>query len=154
MTLHLKRFYESEWDTLGLLYVNGVFVSFVIEDEGRAEKVMHETRIPAGRYRLGLRYSPKFSPKYSHEMIEVQNVPGFTGILIHRGNSEADTSGCLLVGNGAVFNHMGKSHITDSSMAYARIYPILSEGIKAGDTELLITNPGTQQSMPIISITI
>lgn len=141
MLLYLKRFHETQWDTLGLLYIDGVFSAFVVEDEGREEKVMHETRIPGGRYKLGLRFSPKFSTKYGHDMIEVKDVPGFTGILIHRGNSEADTSGCLLLGNGAVFNHMGKSHLTDSTGAYNRIYNVVRLGIEAGGAEIVINNP-------------
>ena len=139
MIIELRRFYSGKNDSLGLLFIDGEFAAFVIEDEERALKVMHETRIPTGRYTLSLRYSPKFSPRptYGHDMITVNNVPGFTGILFHKGNTETDTSGCILVGNVARFNPTGLSRIEESTLAYDRIYPFIADAIKESSNHLV-----------------
>lgn len=79
----------------GGLTVDGVHECFTLEDELREDKVMGETAIPAGSYQLGLRKSPKFGP----DTIEVLGVPGFSDILIHSGNRDEDTAGCVLVGD-------------------------------------------------------
>ena len=139
MKVELRRFYSGKDDSLGLLFIDGEFVAFTIEDEDRALKVMHETRIPAGNYTLSLRYSPKFSPRptYGHEMITVNNVPGFTGILFHKGNTEADTSGCILVGNVVRFNPAGLSRIEESALAYDRIYPVIADAIRESPNRIV-----------------
>lgn len=50
--------------------------------------------VPAGFFRLVLAPSRRFG----REMPRLMSVPGRGGILIHGGNSTADTSGCILVG--------------------------------------------------------
>ena len=84
--------------TLGRLFLDGKFLCDTLEDEYRDIKVHSETRIPAGSYKVELVNSPKFSPRYGHDMLKLTNVPGFEGILIHPGNTDKDTSGCILVG--------------------------------------------------------
>jgi len=133
MNLTLYRFHASDYDTVGLLYVNGVFAVFTLEDQYQAVKVMNETRIPAGRYRVALQYSPKMSPHYGHDMISILNVPGFTGIRIHKGNTEEDTSGCLLVGLMADISHGGRSKLLRSTEGYNYLYPIVAEAVGSGD---------------------
>ena len=145
MNLTLYRFHGSDFDTVGLLYINGVFGCFVLEDEYRAVKVANETRIPAGRYRIALQYSPKFSPRYGHDILSVLNVPNFTGIRIHKGNTEADTSGCLLLGLNADISHGGRSKIIRSSEAYDYMYPIIAGAITSGDSvELEVVDEKTR----------
>lgn len=61
-------------------------------DEGA--KVFGQTAIPAGQYNITITFSQKFQKR----MILVENVPGFTGIRVHGGNTAADTLGCILVG--------------------------------------------------------
>jgi hypothetical protein len=53
-----------------------------------------ETAIPAGVYRLA--FTP--SQRFGRETIQVLDVPGFSGIRIHSGNTSADTEGCILPG--------------------------------------------------------
>lgn len=60
----------------------------------KSVKVSHETAIPYGTYKLILDFSDCFQKIMPH----ILNVPGFGGIRIHIGNSDVDTSGCLLLG--------------------------------------------------------
>ncbi|MEW5799966.1 MAG: DUF5675 family protein [Bacteroidota bacterium] len=138
MRLTLNRFISSANDTLGMLCINGKFAAFMIEDEYRAEKVKGETRIPAGTYRLTLVESPKFTPIYKHKMIMLQDVPGFSGVLIHPGTTEKDTEGCLLPGNVVRYNPMGESRLEESRAAYFRIYPIIAQAIETEGAEIEI----------------
>ena len=50
--------------------------------------------IPAGVYRVTLSYSRRLKQL----LPEILEVPGFTGIRMHAGNTSADTKGCPLVG--------------------------------------------------------
>lgn len=87
--------------TLGSLYIDDVRCFETLEDEIREQlgpvsawKVRGQTAIPAGRYRVQLRHSPRFG----RVLPWVQDVPGFEWILIHAGNRSIDTEGCILVG--------------------------------------------------------
>jgi len=130
MILRLDRFRSNHDATIGRLYLvrpyqSPLFLCHTLEDEHRYTKVKHETRIPAGRYDLRLRtwggfharYSDLFRP-FHRGMIELQDVPDFTDILIHVGNTDEDTSGCILLGiwRGA------DNFIGDSRNTYARVY--------------------------------
>jgi hypothetical protein len=63
-------------------------------DEIARRKVMAETAIPTGRYRV----RRTWSPKYGRQMMLVCDVPGYDGVRIHQGNRESHTAGCLLPG--------------------------------------------------------
>lgn len=140
MKLKLLRFHDSKDDTLGLLFINGLFAAFIIEDEGRAAKVAGETRIPAGTYKLGLRYHGKHYERFKHPIIEAIGVPGFTDILIHPGNTEKDTEGCLLPGNSATFNPVGNSRVGESVAAYNRIHTPIVAAIQNEGAEIEVVD--------------
>lgn len=98
MILELKRdgYVTPNW---GKLFVDGKLLGQSLEDQDRhledgGEKVYGETAIPRGRYKVQLSYSQRFK----RIMPEVLDVPGFTGIRIHGGNTEEDTEGCPLLG--------------------------------------------------------
>jgi hypothetical protein len=82
---------------------------FILEDRVRAAgvKVPHETAIPAGRYRVIVDWSNRFK-KYAFHILDV---PNFTGIRIHSGNTDKDTDGCLLVGRDRGLNCVEYSHV-------------------------------------------
>jgi hypothetical protein len=132
--------YNSKLDfTDGLFFINGEFNVHTLEDEARTVKVKGETRIPNGRYKVELRtvggfndrYLKKFGADFHKGMLWVKDVPGFEYILIHIGNDDDDTAGCLLV---AMSNNADdKGFIGDSTTAYKKIYPIIRDAILAGE---------------------
>lgn len=85
-----------------LLAEDGHRLCYTLEDEVREIdgipvadwKVKGATAIPAGRYRVTLAYSPRFGP----DTLTVHDVPGFSYIRMHAGNTEKDTDGCPLLG--------------------------------------------------------
>ena len=117
------------------------FLAYTLEDEQRDEKVYGETRIPNGTYELALRkvggYHAKYSKRFSDihiGMLHVVNVPGFEYILIHCGNTDEHTAGCLLVGDSQENNQITKDgFIGKSTQAYKRIYPRIAEAIDCGE---------------------
>lgn len=84
--------------TLGKLYINNEFFCDTIEDKYRdlskEKKVYGETCIPFGTYKVII----NMSPKYGRLMPRLLDVPHFEGILIHSGNTEQDSAGCLICG--------------------------------------------------------
>ena len=139
MIVKLIRFSSQENSTLGLLYIDGAFQCFTIEDEFRTEKVMHETRIPEGIYELGIRDEGGFHERYKTKfrgihkgMIQVMDVPNFEYILLHIGNWEDQTSGCLLLGNSVKQNVTGSGMVIESKIAYLRVYPLIMRQLQKG----------------------
>jgi len=138
MNLLLKRVYSSTWDTIGVLYINGEAECLTLEDEKREIKVKGHTRIPPGTYPVTLKWSSTHSPRYGHQMLAIENVPNFQGILIHKGNTSVDTEGCVLVGNVWKLNPDGPSQLLESGLAYDRIYPIIANGCREGIVDLFV----------------
>jgi hypothetical protein len=135
MNITVTRYKHEKDFTIGKLFIDGQFECYTLEDEKREVKVMHETRIPEGKYNVVLRtfggHHEKYEKKFpEHEgMLWVTNVPGFKDILIHIGNDDDDTSGCLLVGLGP---DEAKGKIVNSTVAYLRLYNKVLPVLKAG----------------------
>lgn len=141
MILRVDRFVSDDDSTISTVWVNDKFVCFGLEDEYRAEKIAAETRIPAGRYPVRLRVEGGFHKRYSQRfrsihrgMLHVKHVPGFEWILIHVGNTDEDTAGCLLVGTGAM-TQPGSMSIQASVDAYRRLYPMVVDAAADGELE-------------------
>ena len=66
-------------------------------------------------------------------MLQVLNVPGFDYILIHCGNDDDDTSGCLLLGNSANNNRISSGFIGNSVQAYESAYPKIAKALLSGE---------------------
>ena len=140
MKVSVLRYSENGESTLGLMFINGKFVCYTLEDERREKKVMGETRIPAGTYKIKLRkegghharYSKKF-PGMHIGMLHITNVPNFEYILIHIGNNDDDTAGCLLVGNSSISNVNQDGRINSSTIAYETIYPKIALALNRGE---------------------
>ena len=141
MKLKVLRFSSQEDSTSGLLFLEGKkgleFLSYTLEDERRVLKVKGETRVPSGTYKLELRTEGGFHEKYKKKygsfhkgMLHVTNVPNFEYILIHTGNTDEHTAGCLLVGDSQENNIIIKDGFIGKSVnAYKRIYPDISRAI-------------------------
>tara|TARA_R110002050_G_scaffold54505_2_gene123217 strand:- start:18 stop:488 length:471 start_codon:yes stop_codon:yes gene_type:complete len=144
MKLKLIRINSTKNSTNGLLYditSDPEFMCYTLEDEPREIKVKHMTCIPAGEYTLALKTHGRLHDKYQYRfadihngMIQLLDVPNFTDILIHCGNTNEDTSGCLLVGDTQENNNIKESgFIGKSTIAYFRIYKAISEAIMSGE---------------------
>ena len=116
--------------TNGLLFIDGLFECYTLEDQYQAVKVMHETCIPEGTYDINFRKTGGFHAKYSERyknahygMLHIQDVPNFTYILIHTGNTDEHTSGCLIVGETQQDLEVSKDgFIGSSAVAYKKMY--------------------------------
>jgi len=132
MRIDLRRSRSESGATIGELYVDGSVFCYTLEDEVRevrgepvsSWKVKGKTAIPAGRYEVRLTMSPRFK----RVMPQLLNVPGFSGVRIHAGNTAADTEGCILVGKGA-----GSSSVTRSREAYNALFEEIQSAIDAGE---------------------
>ena len=136
MILRLIREPSIHEATLGTLFLNGVFHCFTLEDAIRAEKIPGKTAIPPGRYPVRVSWSPKFQ----RPLPEVMNVPGFTGIRLHPGNTVADTDGCILCG-------LQRTSLTvlNSKAAHAGLQARIEAAQSVNDpVVLVIENPDPQ----------
>jgi uncharacterized protein YukE len=141
MKLKLVRFSSQQDSTSGLLFINDQFACYTLEDEQREIKVYGETAIPLGEYEIKFRTVGGFHEKYSDRfksihkgMLELQNVPNFQYILIHCGNTDENTAGCILIGDSQENNILMKDgFIGKSSQAYARVYPLIANELEKGN---------------------
>jgi Family of unknown function (DUF5675) len=78
-------------------------------------------KIPAGVYicKRGM-HTLEHHPK-PFEAFELQDVPGHTNILIHVGNYNRDSEGCILLGAAVAKQPNGDVMITASSQAFAAL---------------------------------
>lgn len=138
MELTLKRTARRQSYTIGRLTADGAYLCDTLEDADRGLtqdmdpdriarlKVKGATAIPAGRYRLTLDVvSPRFKGRswarpYGGRVPRLLGVPGFEGVLIHPGNTPADTDGCLLVGRNTAVGR-----VTESVATYHKVMALL-----------------------------
>lgn len=119
-TFTLRRIARKPSYTIGRLYCDSTYLCDTIEDCDRglsqsmplqtikSKKIHGATAIPTGTYEVVY----TFSPKYKKNMPRLLNVPGYEGILIHTGNTAADTEGCLIVGRNKVVGKVLESRDT------------------------------------------
>ena len=126
--------------TNGMLFINNIFECYTVEDQYQAVKVMHETCIPEGTYDIEFRKTGGFHAKYSERyknahygMLHIQDVPNFTYILIHTGNTDEHTSGCLIVGETQQDLDSSKDgFIGSSTVAYKKMYAKVANQLLQG----------------------
>lgn len=145
MKLILERNWSKETYTIGKLYYIDEdtqakrYIADTLEDADRRLtddmtieaikklKVYAETAIPSGTYQITLNtISPKYSKrKYYKDLCggkvpRLLGVKGYDGVLIHIGNTNKDTAGCILVGENKV-----KGRVINSTKAFEKLYKIL-----------------------------
>lgn len=139
MELVLERKWKKSDYTIGILSIDNKKFCEVIEDKDRGLKDSMTTEqiklikkpnitaIPTGTYDVTLDvFSSKFGniPFYKKvcngKLPRLLNVKGFEGILIHCGNTQLDTSGCLIVGENKV-----KGKVINSKVTFEKLYNIL-----------------------------
>lgn len=147
MRLKLIRKYKKDTYTIGQLLVDGAFFCNTLEDKDRglsqdqplavikAAKVYGETAIPAGVYDIDMETR---SPKYAEVewyrklnggyMPTISEVPGYSRVLIHPGNTPLDTLGCVLVGENKV-----KGQLVNSRATFARLYKLMKDAHDRGE---------------------
>lgn len=147
MEMKLKRIARREGYTIGKLYADGKYVCDTLEDKDRGltssmsaaqicgMKVHGETAIPTGRYIVDMKtISPRFGNKAQYKFCggrlpRLTGVPGYSGVLIHCGNTAKDTEGCILVGEnkkvGAVLNSVAT--LRD------KLYPLMKAADSKGE---------------------
>lgn len=148
MELLVNRRWKKDTYTIGELFINGKKFSETCEDKDRglkdsmplseikAKKIYSKTAIPTGTYEVRMDIvSPKYASKlwyvqncHGGRMPRIMNIPGFDGVLIHPGNSDNDTYGCLLVGRNTV-----KGKLTESRATFLLMYKQMYTAYKKGE---------------------
>lgn len=127
--------------TSGELFIDGVHECFTCEDEVREVpgepvekwKVYGKTAIPARRFRVTI----TFSNRFQRDLPLIMDVPGYTGVRAHPGNTAADTDGCLLPGT--VATATGVAH---SVVAFDALFVKIKAAIDAAEEVwITFTNP-------------
>jgi hypothetical protein len=145
MKVLLQRFVDDSDTTGGALFINGKFECFIVEDEEREIKKWGEMRIPNGTYDISFRKVGGFHNRYKKKfasihkgMLQVTNTSNkadskivvgdikFQYVLIHVGNSDNDTAGCLLPNE--TFNS-STMRGSGSVNAYKRMYPKIATAL-------------------------
>lgn len=135
----VKRIFNNDKYCISHVYIDGEYVCDAIEDTDRMldqsmseqyiinHKVYAKTAIPTGTYRMTTNFtSPKFSKKAYYKSFcngklpRVLGVKGFDGVLWHRGATERDSAGCLILGYNKV-----KGKVVNSQQAFEKVYKML-----------------------------
>lgn len=137
MEIRVLRKFLLEQRTLGYLSVDGKPVCVTCEDKVRARgvKVQDKTAIPNGRYEVVINYSNRFK----RELPLLIDVPMFTGIRIHSGNTEHNTEGCILVGMEFMAKNAGVSR---SRIAFNQLFKMMKAVAKKEKIYITIENEG------------
>ena len=139
MELTLTRTHRCPRYTLGTLRIEGhpfrqceTLEPHCIDWE-RERKIPGQTAIPEGRYRIRFQWSSHFG----REMPYLEDVPRFTGIMLHAGNTVADTRGCILVGLSPL-DDPAAPRLQYSASTFSLLWNTLQDASRRGE-ELWIT---------------
>ena len=151
----LQRYSDDGFSTLGLLLnvtdSKQVFIGYTLEDTYRSVKVKGETRFLAGRYELALmkeetpltlkyRKDTRFKEFFVHHLW-IKNVPNYSGVYIHVGNTNKDTEGCVLIADSVSTNTLptNDGKLFGSANCYKRFYlSIVDHLLKGGKAYITV----------------
>ena len=118
--LELIRLEDSRLHgTFGILKVSKRLFCYTLEPHDRENGV--NSSIPTGQYLCGAYSSIRHNTAY-----EVKNVTGRTKILIHPGNVDDETRGCILIGE-TLGKLKGRSAVLNSGKTFSRLRELLGE---------------------------
>ena len=126
MDMRLVRTHGMDF-TPGKLYADGEYLCQTMEDKERDVKVYGQTAIPLGRYQVVITMSNRFG----RLMPLLLDVPNFSGIRMHTGNTTADTDGCILVGQDDVDED---AWLGNSKVTFPRVYDAIDSALQRGET--------------------
>lgn len=154
MTLHLHHLADTIDSTLSELLHEGERICYILEDGYRPVKVPGETRIPAGSYEIVPRreggFYARYRQRFGHTFVPwLLNVPGFTWILIHLGNTVTDTRGCLITGTDFHQNRLRDDFwVSKSTEAYHQLYALLAVAFDQGERVFIEIDRGQVEKEP------
>jgi hypothetical protein len=127
MKLLIKRFSHEENQTLGYAIVfnenNGVQYTFSTLELPWKENAKRISCIPVGEYKVVKRWSDKYKRHF-----HVLDVPNRSYILLHSGNYNIHTLGCILCGKEHLdINGDGERDITSSKATMKKLNEILPD---------------------------
>ena len=147
MELIVDRKWKKQNYTISNLTIDGEWFCNILEDTDRGldnsmslSEIMKIkkpsiTAIPRGTYEITLNVvSPRFGSKPFYKEVcngklpRLLNVKGFEGVLIHAGNTEKSSSGCLLVGMNKV-----KGQVINSQTTFRELYKLLKDRNAKGE---------------------
>lgn len=138
MRLTLRRIAKRDTYTIGHLHIDGAYFCDTCEDRvrdlSRERKVPGETAIPEGTYAVTLKVqSPKYRTRAQYRFCDgylprLLDVPHFEGVLIHIGNTAADSAGCILVGKNRT-----KGQVLESTETFRKLYALLKAADGRGE---------------------
>lgn len=148
MRILLQRHALKAGYTIGRMEINGRYFCDTLEDTDRglresmtedeiaALKVKGATAIPTGTYRIDMQTR---SPRFGRVLPRLVSVKGYSGVLIHSGNTAADTEGCILVGE-----NRERGKVLNSRATLERLLVFLRAAQAEGEEiELTITRSAT-----------
>lgn len=143
MDITLNRFGFKQNSTLGILLIDNVFECFTLEDGRREVKIPDQTCIPSGCYKISKNTSPtpktmKYRKLYSFFdfHLEIEDVPAFTNVYLHVGNTISDSSGCILLGRSTT-TKSDDFTISESADAFKFFYEKVSKTLLTKEPVLI-----------------
>ena len=129
MELSLIRHDFSDRSTIGSIFVDQASEALCFTLELPNKDGLPGSCIPQGRYPVVLAPSPKFQQsldpwvqRYAGLIPHIIRIPNRTNILLHWGNSEAHTEGCVLVG----LSHPQAEFVGTSRAAFEKLWDLIA----------------------------
>lgn len=143
-TIKVHRTKQGRHSTLSEIYLNNQFICYGLENIPRPVKIRGETAIPTGRYPLGFNREGGMNGRYYDDypnlhrgMLEIRDIPNFSYVYFHKGNSYKQTAGCVLVGSQYVLED-GDYRLLTSGVAYKKLYSLVTEEMAQGPVEVQV----------------